>query len=609
MIAVIRVRFPATAAAEVWSDAVMHNWLNPAIPYSLAHFWSRTSLFQADLGYFLFAPIVLKDPRVDLAAGADPRQALVDGVLAEVTRAFSPDWNVFDKALIVGAQQTDQFGGGGPYQVPTANGMKTIQAAVVDVLSPFSNICQELGHAFALDHELNYRSDEYQSPYSVMSSELYGGSTSSFERPVDSRLPVGKPVPPDISAVNTQDVQRIIGPYITPVQFSRKNLGSFNDPQTVYRVPESYGATPHTFRLTAVDACIDSWPSRRRMLAVLPPQAPGGDEYYLELRRNRSYDAGLSADGSTGPPVALVIHSVSQTTGRVVYQDRVALTATPGDLDYHSYKGFFAVRVGAFERDFSECTVTVGGGNFWKYLGVGFDDIVASYEPHPGIGWETAEMTPCFLFPKARHAYRNHFRSTLLTIRATSFGYERPNYQWFLNDHPLSPTAHSIAQTLNVQQATGGALADPRAELIVFEYAITQNVLKLTCHAPFANIRAGIKVLVNESSPQVLQSLYPDRSLWTSVDIDNVDIEHDQAYLDEQKECARRIRGINDKFSISDMAVPRRVDPGPRFGEETLELINALVLSNPVAASAAIGELARLKNVSNLRVIEQLRQK
>jgi hypothetical protein len=281
--------------------------------------------------------------------------------------------------------------------------------------------------------------------------------------------------------------------------------------------------------------------------------------------------------------------------------------AAPGDMDYHSYKGFFAVRVGSFEKDFSACSVTVGGGDFWKYLGVGFDDVIASYEPHLGIGWETADMTPCFLFPKSRHSYRNRFRSTLLTIRATSFGYELPNYQWFVNDELLNPAGNSITQKLSVQRAESGKLSDPQAEDVAFEYALAQNVLKLTCHAPFANIQAGIKVLVSESSREVLKNLYPDRSLWTSVDIDNVEIEHDQAYNDEVKECARRIRGISDKYSLSDMAVPRRVDPGPRFGEETLELINALIIANPVAANAAIGELARLKNVGKLQVIEQLR--
>ncbi|MEP6873796.1 MAG: hypothetical protein ABI887_05485 [Burkholderiales bacterium] len=584
----------------------MNNWLNPSIPFSLAHFWSRTSLFQADLSYFLFAPIVLADPRINMPAGADPRDRLVKGVIAEVTRAFSPDWSVFDKLLIVGAQATDQFGGG-PFQVSVGQDQKNVLVAVVDVLSPFSNVCQELGHAFALDHELNYQGDEYRSPYSVMSSEGYGGSSSSFERPVDARLPVGKPVPPNISRVQTQDVQRIIGPYITPVQFSLKNMGTFNDPQTVHRVPDSYGTAPYTFHLTAVDACIDSWPNRKMMLAVLPPQVSGGDVYHLELRRNHGYDAALSVDGSTGPPVALVIHAVSSRTNRVLYVDRIALGAAPGDMDYHSYKGFFAVRVNSFEKDFSACSITVGGGNFWKYLGVGFDDVIETHEDHIGIGWQTADMSPCFLFPKAPHHYRDRFRSTFLTVRATSFGYEKPNYQWFVNDKLLNLGGSSITQTLSVQHAEHGELSGARPDSVPFECSVVANVLKLTCHAPFANIHAVIKVVVNETSTEVLQSLYPDRSLWMSVDIDNVKIEYDQAYIDQMKECVKRIRGISDRFSISDMVVPHRVDPGPKFGKETIDLINALILANPVAANSAINELARLKNVGKLDVIAVLR--
>ncbi|MEO6289195.1 MAG: hypothetical protein ABIO76_04715, partial [Ginsengibacter sp.] len=189
MLAVIRLRFPNTDAKEVWSDVTMNNWLNPSIPYSLAHFWTRTSLFQADMNYFLFPAITLADPRDNAKPGENPRTVLVDGVLAEITRLFSPDWSIFKNVLIVGAQQTDQFGGGDPHKV----GNTMVLAAVVDVLSPFSNICQEVGHAFSLEHELSTLGDEYQSPYSVMSSELYGGNQSSFERPPDPSLPIGKP--------------------------------------------------------------------------------------------------------------------------------------------------------------------------------------------------------------------------------------------------------------------------------------------------------------------------------------------------------------------------------------------------------------------------------
>src|SRR6185312_13937112 len=76
----------------------------PSIPYSLAHFWTRTSLFQADMNYFLFPAITFADPRNNAKPGEDPRVVLVDGILAEITRLFSPDWSIFKNVLIVGAQ-------------------------------------------------------------------------------------------------------------------------------------------------------------------------------------------------------------------------------------------------------------------------------------------------------------------------------------------------------------------------------------------------------------------------------------------------------------------------------------------------------------------------
>src|SRR5947199_9374250 len=115
MIALIRVRFTNTPSANVWTDAVMNGWMNPTIPFSLAHFWTRTSLFQADMNYFLFPAITLPDPRDKAKPGEDRRTVLVDGVLAEITRLFSPDCSIFKNVVLVGTQQTDQFRGCGPH--------------------------------------------------------------------------------------------------------------------------------------------------------------------------------------------------------------------------------------------------------------------------------------------------------------------------------------------------------------------------------------------------------------------------------------------------------------------------------------------------------------
>lgn len=605
MLAVIRLRFPTTQVSEVWSDAVMNNWLNPSIPFSLAHFWTRTSLFQADITYFLFPAITLADPRAKAKPGDDPRVVLVDGVLAEVTRLFSPDWSIFKNVLIIGAQKTDQFGGGSPHKV----GNTMVLAAVVDVLSPFSNICQEVGHSFGLEHELDTLGAEYQSPYSVMSSELYGNNDSSFARPVDSRLPVGKPkASPNVSDVNTNDVQRIIGPYITPAQFSAVNIGSFNDPNTVHQIPTTFNTAPHSFRLTAYDAGIDAWPNRKIILGVIKPVDPNADTYYLELRRNGGYDA-FSADDGTTPPVAVVIHAQNKITKRIRYVNRIPLLGN-GDTDYHDFNGRFVVRIGGFEKDFSAVTVTVAGGDTWKYFGVGLEDVVETILPSSRIdvGWQTADMSPCFLFPERPHRFRNHFSNHLVSLRATSFGYEQPLYQWFLNDQLLDPSNTSVTLTLYAKTAERGEFSPAKPEKINFSYALRQgsNKVKISCDEPYSGISVIVKVLVTEGSHEVLQNLYPDRSIWTGITFNNVTIAHDQSYIDEEVACAKRINQLNDEYAKS-RKLPHLVDPGPRFGVDIINVIDALVLSNPVAANAVINEVAKLGNIEKKNVISLLK--
>jgi len=115
-----------------------------------------------------------------------------------------------------------------------------------------------------------------------------------------------------------------------------------------------------------------------------------------------------------------------------------------------------------------------------------------------------------------------------------------------------------------------------------------------------------VKVLVTESSQEVLQNLYPDRSLWTSIVFNNVTIEHDQSYIDEEIACAKRIKQLNDQYAKS-RKLPHLVDPGPKFGVDVINVIDALMVSNPAAANAVINEVARLGNIGKTEVIKQLK--
>ena len=149
--------------------------------------------------------------------------------------------------------------------------------------------------------------------------------------------------------------QRTIGPYLPTVhlyinQYQAVNPnGVFNHPDTVTYLPATYEQTPATVRLVARDAAIAAWPSRRTVLAVVPPIVPGGDTHFLELRRKDAlYDGGIGN-------ASIIITAANFSTGQrgsfdpsalpIRYIDRIDLEGVDGDLDYHSFSGRFVVRV------------------------------------------------------------------------------------------------------------------------------------------------------------------------------------------------------------------------------------------------------------------------
>lgn len=603
MLAVIRARFPNTPASAVWSDAAMQSWLDPNIPFSLASYWTRTSFFQADMRYFLFPPVALGDPRADTTLGADQRERLVRGVLNEVTRVSDPDWDLFDQFIICFAQMTDMFGGGS-YALKTRAGSDRAQitGAVIDIASSFDGICQEVGHAFGLDHELDQAGNDYGCPYSTMSSS---GQGSSFERPVDVRLPAGVPPPP-----GSGDPQRIVGPYIPPVHFYVRNFGAFVHPDSVHQVPASYAQSPISVRLEAVDKGISAWPQRKHVLAVLPPVVTNGETYFLELRRRRDYDQGIALDtsGATGPvPAGIVIYSHNAASGRITYVDRIPFKGAPGDRDYHSFKGHFTVRLTSVDDDFGGASVTVGGGDFWKHFGVDFDSPQVNIEDERPTQWITVQVAPCILYEKADYQYRAFYGTTHAVLVANSFGYEKPHYRWFVNDQELDPADASLSLNLPAQTADTGQLLKPQTRTVVFQYQVRQNRLDLVTSAPYSGIYVTVKVIATESSHEVLQNLYPDQSVWTGVNFNNIRIEWDRRYVEDLAKCWKKFRDIDRKFSKSQPFIIPKPDPGPRFDDLRVNvLLQQLIEKNPAVANAVIDEVAKLAQITRLDVLKKL---
>ena len=108
---------------------------------------------------------MVKDPRPGVARDNDTqRRALKDAVIKTATDTIKPDWDNTDILLIWFAQPTDLFGGGGSQVTLRDGNTKTIPVTVVDILSPFDAACQELGHSYGLNHEIDADGREMRRP-------------------------------------------------------------------------------------------------------------------------------------------------------------------------------------------------------------------------------------------------------------------------------------------------------------------------------------------------------------------------------------------------------------------------------------------------------------
>jgi hypothetical protein len=590
MIAFIRVRFPGTPASAVWSDTVAANFMDPAIPFSMAHYWKVSTFQQVDFANFVFPAIVINDPR---RQKADDRDVLVRAVLAEVDRVSHPDWNLFDRCIIFFAQATDLFGGGA-HQAP--NG-KMIESAVFDLASGFDQACQEVGHTWGLKHELGawyYDSygkytNEYGCPYSVMSA----AGDLSYDRAPDPRLP---------GLAGPTNPQRAVGPYLPAVHlYLNQNRavnpnGVFNHPDTVTYLPATYEHTPATVRLVARDAAIAAWPSRRTVLAVVPPIVAGGDTHFLELRRkDMLYDGGIGN-------ASVVITAANFYTGngavpdpsaiRIRYVDRIDLEGIDGDLDYHSFSGHFVVRVSRTERDFAAVDLTVAGGNAWQSFALTLDDPAANRKPIGAGEQGIARVAPCPLYAKRDYSFRVATFETFQVLRAHSSGYEKPHYSWYLENVLLNTASSPVPLDVPCREVIGSEVGPIAVHRVNCTFDASGGKLELAVAGAFAAIALTVRVVVSESSPEVLKNNYPDRSLVTTVRAENVVVEWDSRYRADRQACLKALLKTEASNYTPRDLIP---DPRPPWGEQigVRELIRDLAERDLRAAYAVAAEVAR----------------
>jgi hypothetical protein len=624
MIAAIRARFTPTPAVLVWNDTVFNNWLNAAIPFSLAHFWTKTSFNQVDLRYKLFPPIVLDDPRLQMTAeerkipGKD-REYLVNGVSGKVSDEFKPDWGEFDSMLIWFAQATDLFGGGsypvtlgyvagggglfdwlfGPPDPPK----KYLPVAVCDILSSFDQVAQEVGHSFGMKHPLDTAGIDYGDPYDSMASITYGGRASSFIRMGNPQLPVG-------IVSGGIDPQTVIGPlvsaanlYISPIGRKLKDSGLF------FELPQSFLTGASSFTLSALDFATDQWPAVvQPILAVVPPTSPGGEKYFLELRRNAGYDAGLNPPGnvSNAPPVGIVIHAYNSIRDRVVYIDTLPLTDNAGDKDYHVFGGAsFAFRITSINQGFKSVTILAGGGDFWRHFGINIEESRTEIVYTILDGWLEKIVSPCFLFPPGSYFVRYKYSKNRQVIVVSSFGYETPGYVWRLNNVTLDNFKTSVDISVEAETPKEDGTKEIVNKIVPIYYVAGANSLSFTCDPREGNFSVLVEVRAVETSPSVLKNIYEDRVITTSVNFQNVELEWNADYLQKIQKCEAAIDGVNRKRIPQRQFIPKP-EPEPFNWPGWQEVISDLADKNPVLANSLINEISRIAKIEKIEIIKRL---
>lgn len=546
MIAVLRVRFTTnTDALSVWPDNIFQNWLDPTIPYSLANYWWEASWGMFDFRYNLFPPFVMIDPRpaVVLAPGensnAKYRAALVNGAVQQATALFQPNWDSFSHVLIWYAQPTDMFGGGSVVVPLKDGGSKVIPDALVDIASPFDGVCQETGHGFGLGHELDAAGGEYQSPYSIMSGLSYI-QLPSFVRPADPRLPDGVRAPnvpgsPSLPYPNDPP-QRVIGPLLCAAQLY--NFPWFQNPPQVVQVPGTFRNYPASIKLYALDhARSVSQNASVPALAIIPPTNATSRTFAVELRRGGHglYDQHLGATGA--PPAALVIHSFNPD-GRVRYEGALPLHSGLGNLEWSSVAHLVTIRLEEVEDGDLSVRFLVGGGTFWQQRNASLDEgselVAETVSDFKTVVFDEACLQGPYRYQEKKRRYDE-------ILIATSYGFDNPEYRWYINGTRISPTNSFTALTLNNVEVTNPIPstqpnangAETKTMPVVVYYEMQGNKLTLRAGSDPGNFGCNVRVEVSDPVPADVFTVNAEKHFYFQCHR----FEWEKAYYDKLDEC------------------------------------------------------------------------
>lgn len=548
MFAFIRVNFTNSPTANLWSDAIANAFMDPAIPFSMAHYWKTTTFAQVDMSYVLFPPITIARPQPTPPAMAwlsndEFRAALTKAVFNELHRASNPDWSSFDRCIIFCAPPGTDESGGGLVFTP---GETFVVTSVFSSTSTFGIAAQEVGHALGLQHERDASGlVEYGCPYSVMSARR----DRAFFRPFDARLP-GTTAPSDPS--------RTCGPLIPAAHLyinERRTVNPYaaiNHADSVTYVSVDYAESPQRVRLVARDIAMAAWPARQPFLVVIPPIMPAGDTYFLELRRaDTGYDQGI------GGPVVVVLagnffngSTAVSDTSTILLKYQGVLDLTSGDLDFQSADRGFVAQIQSVAADFGAVDLLIRSGGGPGSFGVRLGEPVETRTRVAASGWTTVEVSACRSYPKRPYAYRTTTFSTHQAFTARSLGYQRPRYRWYINDVEVASGPGVTTVSARCERFDLGKVSAASTESITCATSVSDNTMEFTVTEAFYDMDLTVRVVVSEATVPPGASV-PERAAMVTAQCGNVDPEWDSAFQADRAACLREAIEMESGIAIS----------------------------------------------------------
>lgn len=168
----------------------------------------------------------------------------------------------------------------------------------------------------------------------------------------------------------------------------------------------------------------------------------------------------------------------------------------------------------------------------------------------------------------------------------------------------LNSAVSPLALDVQCRDANGHEMSSPAIHRVYCTFKIDRGRLELNTAGAFADITLTLRVVVSESSPDVMKSFYPERSLFTTLRAENLSIEWDTKYQADFRACWKILSDFNTRFQEQ---IDVR-DPRPPWERQigVRELIRDLAERDHRSAYAVAAAVARRAGVPTEDVLEDV---